>query len=346
MIAYRSPADRSLDQLLERVSRSFYLSLAVLPRALRQPLSVSYLVARAADTIADTRLLAREHRLKLLLGLRSVIDDPARLIPYIEALRTEVGVTNVKQDAERLLLQRLDECLSALFRLEAGDLDRSRNVLRVLVRGMERDLGRFAEDGELAALETAADLDEYCYLAAGCVGEYWTLMMAAHVPSLERLRRPDWVERGVRLGKALQMVNVIRDVRRDLDFGRCYWPRERLTAHDLSPEALRSPEDSYLARPVLNELRAITLAHIDAAFPYVLAIPKTAPRLRLAALWPLWIALATVSALRDAPKLLAPNSLVKISRREVYGILAQSIAVVASDRLLEKSHARFRRLAE
>jgi len=44
--------------LLRRVSRSFYLSLAILPRALREPLGLAYLLARASDTVADTRLRA------------------------------------------------------------------------------------------------------------------------------------------------------------------------------------------------------------------------------------------------------------------------------------------------
>src|SRR3954470_7295958 len=40
--------------LLRSVSRSFYLSLRFLPKALRDPLSLAYLLARATDTIADT----------------------------------------------------------------------------------------------------------------------------------------------------------------------------------------------------------------------------------------------------------------------------------------------------
>ena len=45
--------------LLRRVSRSFYLSLAVLPPAVRPTIGLAYLLARASDTIADTRLIDR-----------------------------------------------------------------------------------------------------------------------------------------------------------------------------------------------------------------------------------------------------------------------------------------------
>src|ERR1700737_5478495 len=40
--------------ILAAVSRSFYLSIRLLPRKLRDPVSLGYLLARASDTIADT----------------------------------------------------------------------------------------------------------------------------------------------------------------------------------------------------------------------------------------------------------------------------------------------------
>ena len=52
-------ADDLLRGLLRQVSRSFYLSLAILPRPLREPIGLAYLLARAADTVADTRLFLR-----------------------------------------------------------------------------------------------------------------------------------------------------------------------------------------------------------------------------------------------------------------------------------------------
>src|SRR5262249_32426307 len=48
--------------LLRRVSRSFYLSLAILPSSLREPIGLAYLLARASDTVADTRLLPPPER--------------------------------------------------------------------------------------------------------------------------------------------------------------------------------------------------------------------------------------------------------------------------------------------
>ena len=346
----RAVPDRSLDEILSKVSRSFYLSLAILPRAMRTQLSAAYLVARAADTIADTRLVQAERRIELLDGMRRALGDPSRIGPYVEDVGRKLVAADSAADeasaAERLLLTRLGDCLSRLATFEEGDRARARKVLETLITGMERDLARFADDGTLVALDTLADLDEYTYLAAGCVGEYWTVMTAAHVPTVRRLARPDFVARGVRLGKALQLVNVIRDAAADLAQGRCYIPRTLLSAHGLTPDDLRVPAARRRARPVLDELRRLALAHIDAAFPYVMAIPRREPRLRLAALWPLWIGLGTLEKLAAADDPLDPARPVKISRADVYRILAESSVAVGVDRALTRLHQRRRRRAQ
>jgi farnesyl-diphosphate farnesyltransferase len=171
-------------------------------------------------------------------------------------------------------------------------------------------------------------------------------MTAAHVPGLKRLQRPDFVARGVRLGKALQMVNVIRDAPADLQSKRCYFPTDLLERHGLVPRDLIDPAKRLHARAAYDELYGIALQHIDAAFPYVLAIPRREARLRLAALWPLWIGLGTLEKLRVTADPLDPATPVKIDRREVYRIVAESSLAVGSDTLLEGRHLRRRRRAD
>ncbi len=348
----RAVPDRSLDEILSKVSRSFYLSLAILPRAMRSQLSAAYLVARAADTIADTRLVKPERRIELLDGMRKVLADPERIGEYVSAVANQLVANDAqppvddKGEAERVLLTRLGDCLRRLAAFDVDDRSRARKVLETLITGMERDLQRFPDPRKLVALETLADLDEYTYMAAGCVGEYWTLMTAAHVPTMRRLARPDFVARGVRLGKALQLVNVIRDAAADLREGRCYVPRQLLQQHDLTPEALLDPRQRRQARPVLDELRRLALEHVDAAFPYVMAIPRWEPRLRLAALWPLWIGLGTLEKIAHAEDALDPAQPIKITRAEVFRILGESSMAVGVDAALARLHVRRRRRAQ
>ena len=67
-----------LGPLLKGVSRSFYLTLRVLPAGMRDPIGLAYLLARAADTIADTSLIAPARRLELLLSLRDQVNGASR----------------------------------------------------------------------------------------------------------------------------------------------------------------------------------------------------------------------------------------------------------------------------
>ena len=205
-----------------------------------------------------------------------------------------------------------------------------------LTRGMELDLSTFpAEDsGEVAALESKEDLDCYTYLVAGCVGEFWTLVAMAHEPRMSGWDSGRMSELGVRFGKALQLTNVLRDVPRDLRNGRCYLPREDLDAAGLSLRCLFEPSNSQQASEVLKPWIRAALDHFDAAEAYLLAVPRRCVRLRLAALWPILLGLATLEILARNDRWLDQARPSRVRRRWVYGMMARSVLAVQSDRLL------------
>lgn len=331
-----------LRRILKQVSRSFSLTLAVLPASLREPMGLAYLLARAADTIADTRILPRADRLHHLDVFRQELDLPAasRLPEIAKAL---TGPQRIP--AERELLRRLPECF-ALFRgLPDADRRRIRGLLLTLTHGMQNDLRTFPgeSEGRLVALETRADLERYTYFAAGCVGEFWTDMVAARCPALRGWDLAAMRRRGMRFGQGLQMTNVLRDLAHDLRIGRCYLPRRDLAAIGLAPEDLLGSEALERLRPLLRELLAVALAYYAEGWAYTLAIPPREIRLRLACAWPLLIGLSTLDEIRRDPHLLDPRVTVKISRPAVYGILLRSAASVWSDGLLDHHYRSLRR---
>ena len=89
---------------------------------------------------------------------------------------------------------------------------------------------------KITALETAAELDDYTYRVAGCVGEFWTKICHTHLFPNARLDEGQLIADGVRFGKGLQLVNILRDLPADLKKGRCYLPTEKLDAAGLIPE--------------------------------------------------------------------------------------------------------------
>ena len=124
--------------------------------------------------------------------------------------------------AERILLARLPDILAAHRALEPGDRARSTSVLLTLTQAMVEVLERFPLELTLrvGALDTRADLDRYTYMNAGCVGEFWTEVAAAHRPRCARWDLSRMRAHGARFGQGLQLVNVLRDLPRDLRLGR------------------------------------------------------------------------------------------------------------------------------
>ncbi len=331
-----------LGEILKRVSRTFFLSLKVLSKDLRRPVGLAYLFARAADTIADTRLVSRDKRLGYLELFRAEIQEngPSRIHEVKEAL---TGPQQIPE--ERELLARLEECFAIYRGLNPADRARIRDLILTITRGMQMDLTTFPgeEDSRLIALKTRNDLDRYTYLVAGCVGEFWTEIHMAHRPSLRTWDVAEMVRRGVRFGKGLQMTNILRDLPRDLRIGRCYLPEQDLAALGITPEDLLEPKSITQLRPLLHDLLAETLAHYQSGWSYTLAIPRREIRMRLACAWPLLIGLKTLALVAQSENLLDPSAPAKITRPEVYRIMASSLLMIGSNRRLSRYYEALRR---
>ena len=327
--------------LLKSVSRSFYLSVAVLPAAVRPTIGLAYLFARAADTIADTRLIERRARIVHLeaLGEELTLARAGRLAAIVHAAAGSQSLP-----AERRLLERLPAIFAAYRGLAAADQARVRRLLATIIEGMTEDLRVFPgeDEGKLAALETRADLDRYTYLVAGCVGEFWTEVHVAHRPRLAHWDGPAMQALGVRFGQGLQLTNVLRDVPRDLRTGRCYLPRADLARLGLEPGDLLDPAAGLAARPLLRELIGTALDHYDAGWRYTCAIPRAETRMRLACAWPLLIGLSTLDLLARSPNWLDPAVTLKVPRMSVYRLIARSSATIWSTRALERQARRLR----
>lgn len=336
--------EKNLDlfgEILKRVSRTFYLSLTVLPKDLRRPIGLAYLFARAADTIADTRLISREKRLEYLELFRAEVRGNAasRIREVKEAL---TGPQKIPE--ERELLDRLEECFAMYHALDAPDRDRVRDLILTITRGMQMDLITFPaeEEGRLIALKTRDNLDQYTYFVAGCVGEFWTEITMAYRPSLKDWDIGEMKNRGVRFGKGLQMTNILRDVSRDLRLGRCYLPQEDLDALELAPTDLLEPQAIARVKPLLQDLLDATLSHYQEGWSYTMAIPRQEVRMRLACAWPLLIGLKTLALVAQSENLLDPAAAVKISRAEVNGILLRSLTLIGSNRALTQYYENLR----
>lgn len=308
-----------MNAILKAVSRSFYLTIKFLPRPLREPVSLAYLLARATDTIADTATIPAEIRLTTLHSFARVIIGEMDFTAVAEGLREFAALQS--DPHERRLIEQLRSCIDWLARLNPADRADIRSVLQTIVRGQALDLKRFGDPNQTTSLRSAAELDEYTYLVAGCVGEFWTKLGLRQLPPFATRSPNEMTRLGIEYGKGLQLINVLRDRGADLRTGRDYLPAEELAA---------APLDEVFARWLDRAENGVT-AGID----YCSALTNW--RVRFATALPALIGARTIALLREA----GPTAeKIKVPRKKIRRILAAnalaSISPVALRALFQR----------
>ncbi|MBM3833535.1 MAG: squalene/phytoene synthase family protein [Verrucomicrobia bacterium] len=345
-----------LRSLLRDVSRSFYLTLRALPKSVRPQIGLAYLLARATDTIADTEIVPVDERLEALAQLQARIlgSSHGRLdfsrfaavsgnarSEALSALGSEFRRRSSRGDAERLLLARVEDALTILLTFSNDDRARIRDVLSTITSGQELDLRRFGgsphaesagERCKIVALETDAELEDYTYRVAGCVGEFWSKMCRAHLFPTAPLDEKTLLQNGIAFGKGLQLVNIFRDLPADLKLGRCYIPSEKLAEIGLTPSDLLTPKCESRLRPVYDGYLDRAEAYLAAGWTYTNSLPFRCARVRLACAWPLLIGVKTITRLRSA-NLFQSDKPVKITRQEVRNLIIRSVLLFPMPRL-------------
>src|SRR6185436_15786446 len=85
--------------------------------------------------------------------------------------------------AERTLLENIEQIVRLLGEFSAFDQQLIREVLETITSGQAMDLARFAgaTAQHISSLQSDAELDDYTYRVAGCVGEFWTRLCRRHL---------------------------------------------------------------------------------------------------------------------------------------------------------------------
>lgn len=329
-----------LGELLRDVSRSFYLTLRVLPSAVREPISLAYLLARAADTIADTEAIRTSQRLQLLKNFRQVLEQKYHHSLLLNDLKGLISQQHNQQ--ERLLLERIGEAFWLLEQLHSSDRSQVVSVVITLSEGMLFDLETFPpeDSSSVKALPDESVLEHYTYLVAGCVGEFWSDICYGHDG---RLAVWDLVEQralGRQFGKALQLTNILRDIAEDLRIGRCYFPGNQLAELGISVESLFDPDCVEALRPVQREWMMRALEYYRSAGHYIMNTPRRCVKLRLAMLWPVLLGLRTLQLVASSEDYLRPEKRIKVTRSEVYRLLLSSLPIACSNLAIKRWLAR------
>jgi farnesyl-diphosphate farnesyltransferase len=209
----------TLDDLLEKTSRTFALSIPMLPEPTRRHVGIAYLLFRIADTFEDAALWPRDRRVAALGDLETLLRGEGAPEARAAGWLVDLPVTHAGYVE---LLRETPYVLEAYRSMPVAAREALRHDLTRTVAGMQDVVRRGDERGNLR-LASIRELRDYCYVVAGIVGEMLTSLFLIDRPELApvaaRLRR-----RSRFFGEGLQLVNILKDRASDATEGRVYLP--------------------------------------------------------------------------------------------------------------------------
>jgi farnesyl-diphosphate farnesyltransferase len=318
-------AERFGQEVLPAVSRTFALSIRVLPGTLGQAVLASYLLCRIADTLEDEPVMPAEMKASLLDELLACFDDAAAADAF------PARVAAITGEPAHVRLTRNTDLVFVLYRrLPPGTRAAVRRWVGEMITGMRKFVLLYPHGIRIQHLE---EYREYCYYVAGTVGYLLTDLWREHAPSIGEARYLALRERCRAFAEALQTVNILKDVATDAEQeNSIYIPEQLLRAHGSSHAGILSADQLPGTRAALATLVQLAWRDLEGARSYLLLIPRRAIPIRLFCVLPLLFAYATLRDLTRTPQALARRDVVKISRREVKSLTLLGFAVILSNR--------------
>jgi len=316
-------------EMLPKVSRTFALCIRLLPPDLERSVMVAYLLCRIADTIEDAEDLPIDDKRALLQQFADNVAAPEDDVSYLRAAFSGEGT------AEDHLCHHADRVLRSFGHLTREEQDAVRPWVEEMCAGMiEFSREPVAAGSAMPSLESVEDLDRYCYYVAGTVGHLLTALFGLKLAPRDRDRAPQLEAYATSFGLGLQLTNIIKDAAKDHRLGWSFIPRQLCEQEGVDVAQLFRPDHADASRRVFAVLIDKARSHLNDALHYVMLLPATQYRIRLFCLTSLYFAVRTLSLAAEEDGRLVEGYTVKITRGEVYRILATTCVVAPSNRMV------------
>lgn len=274
---------------LQKVSRTFALTIPLLPQPLADYVANAYLLCRIADTVED---------------------DPKAAVPVKQAWLRDFGALAAQGFPEGKSLEDLSSRARAFLKEGAvaseyslvcdmeKALSRTRGfppeTLKAISRGVAILSRGMAESLNGVKIACFADLDRYCYFVAGVVGELLAALFAQSDPGIDAEKL---AALSVSFGEGLQLTNILKDRSQDLRRGVSYLPGD-----SADPDTVR-------------DAAAVTLGHLENAMEFTRGLPRRSLGIRRFCLMNVCMAAATLKIICKDPE--GDASALKITRAQV-----------------------------
>ena len=310
-------------EILQRVSRTFALTIPQLPAGLRDVVGNAYLLCRITDTIEDEPALSARQKQAFAERFIDIVAGRDAVEPFARELGA--GLSSATTASEHDLIANTARVIRITYGFEPPQREALARCVRIMARGM----AEFQLQATPAGLAELAHLDRYCYYVAGVVGEMLTELFCDYSAEINA-HRDELLELSVSFGQGLQMTNILKDVWDDWQRGACWLPRDVFLDAGFDLHALSAEQNDPRFANGLLTLVGIAHGHLANALRYIHIIPPHETGIRRHCLWALGMALLTLRRIHATPAFRSGQQ-VKISRRSVRAVTVVTSSLVRSN---------------
>lgn len=312
--------------LLEGVSRTFALTIPQLPGDLHPAVANAYLLCRIVDTIEDEVSLNAEQKKHYCTAFIDVVKTGNNAKPFAEELAPLLSEQTIP--AEHTLIHLVPRVIEITHSFDPAQIEALASCVETMAKGMPI----FQALDLSAGLKTMADMDDYCYYVAGCVGEMLAKLFCHYSADIKQ-HQQELLKLSVSFGQGLQMTNILKDIWDDAQRGVCWLPQDIFTETGFDLKTLTPETDDENFRKGLEHLISIAHRHLDNALKYTQLLPSNETGIRNFCLWAIGMAVLTLKNIKGNLNF-NDSDQVKITRKDVKKTIFICKATARSNMLL------------
>lgn len=278
---------------LHKVSRTFALTIPLLPTKLMDWVGNAYLLCRIADTIEDDSLMNCDDKARELEKFILVLSAPLNIEEWAKDIYQKLNTSAKPEEVE--LLKDIPLVLGRYYSYSAE----VRKILRHGVNIMCKGMSQFSRWKQIDSLD---EVDHYCYSVAGVVGELLVSLFAEYSPKIKAIL-PKLLPLAVSFGEGLQLTNILKDVWEDSERGVCWLP-------------VNNSWDCERKIKFTKEYAEIAYGHIKQGVEFISLIPRREKGIRDFCLLANAMSALTLKNIYLNPSFTAASE-IKITRKDV-----------------------------
>ena len=234
--------------ILSSVSRTFALTIPLLPPSIEKVVGNTYLLCRIVDTIEDAADLSPQTKQSLSALFLDAVLEKAPVDTFVEQCLE--ALKNYSNPDELDLISNTPTVLRILHTCSSSDQQAVGRCVSIMSEGMSFFHGKQNQAG----LQDLAEFEHYCYVVAGVVGELLTTIFSNHSSAFEKALAGH-EDLAIAFGQALQMTNILKDSPEDKARGVSWKPKD-MSQVELLNIAYQKLQDSleYILRIPKQEL--------------------------------------------------------------------------------------------